>query len=69
MRAKDGAISIRPDAGESLYQPSVDILAASVSEAYGGSVLAIMLTGLGRDGVREFTNSNMPADGRSPRRA
>ena len=55
MRARDGAISIRPDAGESIYQPSVDVLAASVSEAYGGSVLAIMLTGLGRDGVREFT--------------
>jgi two-component system chemotaxis response regulator CheB len=55
MRVKDNAISIRPDAGESLYQPSVDILAASVSEAYGGSVLAIMLTGLGRDGAREFT--------------
>ncbi len=55
MRVKDGRISVRPDAGESVYQPSVDILAASVCESYGASVLAIMLTGLGRDGAREFT--------------
>jgi two-component system, chemotaxis family, protein-glutamate methylesterase/glutaminase len=55
MRIKDGRISIRPDAGESVYQPSVDILAASVCETHGASVLAIMLTGLGRDGAREFT--------------
>jgi two-component system chemotaxis response regulator CheB len=55
MRAKDGLLSIRPDAGESIYQPSVDVLAASVAEAFGGNVLAVMLTGLGRDGAREFT--------------
>ncbi len=54
-RVKDGGFVIRPDAGESIYQPSIDVLAASVSEAFGGSVLGIMLTGLGRDGVREFT--------------
>ena len=28
---------------------------ASVIEAYRGSVLGVMLTGLGRDGAREFT--------------
>ncbi len=55
MRARDGLISVRPDAGESVYQPSVDVLAASVAESYGASVLGIMLTGLGRDGSREFT--------------
>jgi two-component system chemotaxis response regulator CheB len=55
MRIGAGVISVRPDAGESIYQPSVDVLAASVSEIYGASVLAIMLTGLGRDGAREFT--------------
>jgi two-component system, chemotaxis family, protein-glutamate methylesterase/glutaminase len=55
MRVKDGCLSIRADIGESIYQPSVDILAASVCEAYGSNVLAIMLTGLGRDGVNEFT--------------
>jgi two-component system chemotaxis response regulator CheB len=55
MRVREGTISVRPDAGESIYQPSVDVLAASVCEAYSGSVLAIMLTGLGRDGAKEFT--------------
>lgn len=55
MRVKDGFLSIRADIGESIYQPSVDILAASVCDAYGSNVLGIMLTGLGRDGVRELT--------------
>ena len=55
MRAGAGVISIRQDGGESIYQPSVDVLAASVLDAYNGNVLGIMLTGLGRDGAREFT--------------
>lgn len=55
MRIAEGVISVRRDAGASIYQPSVDVLAASVLDAYNGSVLGIMLTGLGRDGAREFT--------------
>ncbi len=54
-RASEGVVSVRGDAGESIYQPSVDVLAASILDAYSGSVLGIMLTGLGRDGAREFT--------------
>ncbi len=54
MRAGEGVLSVRQDAGESIYQPSVDVLMASVRDSYNGSVLAIMLTGLGRDGAREF---------------
>lgn len=54
-RVSEGVLSVRPDAGESLYQPSVDILAASVLDAYKGSVLGVMLTGLGRDGACAFT--------------
>ena len=40
--------------GESLYKPSVDILADSAAACYGGDVLAIMLTGMGNDGARGF---------------
>lgn len=54
MRVGEGVVSIRLDA-RSIYQPSVDILAASVLEAYNGAVLGVMLTGLGRDGAKEFT--------------
>ena len=32
MRAGEGVVSVRQDAGESIYQPSVDVLAASVLE-------------------------------------
>ena len=55
MRAVEGLLSVRQDAGESIYQPSVDVLTASVRDFYNGNVLGIMLTGLGRDGAREFT--------------
>ena len=55
MRAGEDSLSVRQDAGESIYQPSVDVLTASVRDSYNGSVLGIMLTGLGRDGAREFT--------------
>lgn len=55
MRTGNGVLSVRQDAGESLYQPSVDVLAASVCDAYKSCALGVMLTGLGRDGTREFT--------------
>jgi two-component system chemotaxis response regulator CheB len=55
MRVGEGLLSVRQDAGESIYQPSVDVLTASVRDSYSGNVLGIMLTGLGRDGAREFT--------------
>lgn len=41
---------------ESVYHPSVDVLTSSVSESYGGDVLALMLTGMGSDGAKEFAN-------------
>jgi two-component system, chemotaxis family, protein-glutamate methylesterase/glutaminase len=56
MRICDGLIRIAADENESFYRPSVDILAASVLKTYGKHVLAIMLTGLGNDGTREFAN-------------
>ena len=55
MRASENVLSVRQDAGDSIYQPSVDVLTASVLDVYNGKVLGIMLTGLGRDGAREFT--------------
>ena len=46
--------AIREDKGESLYKPSVDVLAQSVGEVFGKNVIAVMLTGMGSDGMREF---------------
>ncbi len=45
---------VSPDKGESLYKPSVDVLAESVGAAFGRNVLAVMLTGMGNDGMKEF---------------
>jgi two-component system chemotaxis response regulator CheB len=47
-------IKITPDQGESLYKPSVDVLAESVRSAFGKNVLGVMLTGMGADGAAEF---------------
>lgn len=48
-------IKITPDQGESLYKPSVDVLAESARVAFGKNVLGVMLTGMGGDGALEFT--------------
>ncbi|MCC7251388.1 chemotaxis response regulator protein-glutamate methylesterase [Hyphomicrobium sp.] len=47
-------IRISPDHGESLYKPSVDVLAESARGAFGKNVLGVMLTGMGGDGAAEF---------------
>ncbi|MBI4696162.1 MAG: chemotaxis response regulator protein-glutamate methylesterase [Gammaproteobacteria bacterium] len=39
------------DAGDYLYKPSVDVMFTSVAAVFGGSVLALILTGMGSDGV------------------
>ncbi|MFT7433567.1 MAG: two-component system chemotaxis response regulator CheB [Alphaproteobacteria bacterium] len=50
-------LSIKEDTGkECVYRPSVDLLANSVAEQVGGSVLALMMTGMGSDGAKGFGN-------------
>lgn len=49
-----GIVEIAEDKGESPYKPSVDVLAESVRNVYGKRVLAVMLTGMGNDGTREY---------------
>lgn len=43
------------DAGDDIiYKPSVDLAAQSVARSYKKHTLAIMLTGMGKDGLRGF---------------
>ncbi len=43
------------DAGsETIYKPSVDLTARSIANNFRGRVLAIMLTGMGKDGLNGF---------------
>lgn len=53
-RADGGGVSIalNQDAPEHSCRPSVDVLFRSVSEVYGGAVVAAVLTGMGYDGAR-----------------
>jgi len=48
-------IKVTADQGESLYKPSVDVLAESARAAFGKNILGVMLTGMGADGAAEFT--------------
>ncbi|HEV3155077.1 MAG TPA: chemotaxis response regulator protein-glutamate methylesterase [Candidatus Baltobacteraceae bacterium] len=52
-RANSGVfeIELQRDAGRSLHVPSVDVMTASVADAYGPGTLAAILTGMGQDGV------------------
>lgn len=54
-RVTNSEIRITPDHGESLYKPSVDVLAESARSAFGKNVLGVMLTGMGGDGAAEMT--------------
>lgn len=53
-RVASTGCKIAEDKGESLYKPSVDVLAESVGQVYGRNVIAVMLTGMGSDGMREY---------------
>ncbi|MGE3228469.1 MAG: chemotaxis response regulator protein-glutamate methylesterase [Hyphomicrobium sp.] len=55
LRVSPSEIKVSPDHGESLYKPSVDVLAESARGAFGKNVLGVMLTGMGGDGSLEFT--------------
>lgn len=54
LRVTPHEIRVEADRGESLYKPSVDVLAESALGAFGGAVLAVMLTGMGNDGAVQF---------------
>ncbi|QDE31914.1 protein-glutamate methylesterase/protein-glutamine glutaminase [Shewanella polaris] len=45
-----GRLKVIPGTPEMNYKPSVDITFASASKAFGGDVLAVILTGMGADG-------------------
>lgn len=54
LRVTSTEIHVDESKGESLYKPSVDVLAGSALEAFGKNVLGVMLTGMGNDGMAEF---------------
>lgn len=47
----DVEVVLSADMSRSLHVPSVDVMTASVSETYGAATLAVILTGMGQDGV------------------
>jgi two-component system chemotaxis response regulator CheB len=49
-----GAVRVRTHQGdkENFCRPSVDVLFRSVAQVYGGRCLAVILTGMGQDGLK-----------------
>jgi two-component system, chemotaxis family, protein-glutamate methylesterase/glutaminase len=45
-------LNLNQEAPENSCRPAVDVLFRSVAKAYGASVLAVVMTGMGSDGVR-----------------
>jgi two-component system, chemotaxis family, protein-glutamate methylesterase/glutaminase len=54
LRVTSTHIKVEAEKGESLYKPSVDVLAESAFTAFGKYFLGVMLTGMGNDGAKEF---------------
>ena len=54
LRVTPTSLKVEAERGESLYKPSVDVLAESALVAFGKNVLGVMLTGMGNDGMKEF---------------
>jgi two-component system chemotaxis response regulator CheB len=54
LRITANELKVDPERGESLYKPSVDVLAESALAAFGGGVMGVMLTGMGNDGALQF---------------
>lgn len=54
LRVTQNELKVAEGKGESLYKPSVDVLAESALAAFGKNVLGVMLTGMGNDGAQEF---------------
>ena len=54
IASSEGAVSVYLDQSARLNscRPAVDALFASAGEVYGGAVLAVILTGMGQDGLR-----------------
>lgn len=47
----DPVIALTDDPPENFCRPSVDYMFRSLASAYGGAVLAVIMTGMGKDGV------------------
>jgi len=54
VRRRDGAAVIHLDQGpaENSCRPAVDVMFRSVCEVYGGAAAAVILTGMGQDGLK-----------------
>jgi len=48
----DIGIALEQSAPQNFCRPAVDVLFHSVAEVYGGSAVAVVLTGMGQDGLR-----------------
>ncbi len=53
-RSLAGVVRVNQDATENGHRPSADVLFRSVAREYGNKALAVIMTGMGKDGAREL---------------
>ncbi|MBE9537392.1 MAG: chemotaxis response regulator protein-glutamate methylesterase [Proteobacteria bacterium] len=52
LKPTEVTVHLTSDPQELLYKPSVDVMMNSVAEVYPGRAVAVMMTGMGSDGVK-----------------
>jgi len=53
-RSLAGVVRVNQDATENGHRPSADVLFRSVAREYGNKALAVIMTGMGKDGAKEL---------------
>lgn len=54
-KATEVTVHLTTEPEELLYKPSVDVMMSSVAEVYPGRAVAVMMTGMGSDGMKGMT--------------
>ena len=67
LRVERGRVRLEQSAAIGALRPRADVTLADAARSYGGGVLAVVLTGMGQDGLKGVRAVKQPAAAAWPR--